>query len=192
MVSLVRPALSFLRIQNNDNGGIILLAPSHPWRQQTCFVVTVVTIICANRSSSVTNNKRTRGEGANSSCTLFARFPLLMANCVIFVVVREPPYLWRQRRRLAAALLIAIHHSMARALVNGERIGEGRAGLVSWYNTQSVEKTQTIYRPGWRLGKEDKGEGEEEVNFWLPSFGAAAMAFILEVTQQSTHGGAEI
>ena len=78
--------------------------------------------------------------------------------------------------------------------MNGERIGGGGAGLVSQYNNEPVEATQTIYRPGWRSGKEEgeKKKEKEKSDFSFPSFDTATMAFGLEVTQQSIRGGAAI
>ena len=166
-----------------------MLAPPRPWWRRRCFATATLIAIALNGSRPALNCARMGGKGAGWVCTPFAPRQTRFAQTI---AVLAPLCPWRGRGHLAAALLITICHNGSRPAVNGKRIGGGNSGLVLRYNNQLVEKTQTIYRPGWRLGKEDKGEGEEEVNFWLPSFGAAAMAFILEVTQQSTHGGAEI
>ena len=60
MVSLLHPPLSFLQIQNKDNGGIALLALPRPWLLQKCFAATAAIAICSNGSRPAMNGKRTR------------------------------------------------------------------------------------------------------------------------------------
>ena len=79
MVLLWHPPLSL--IQNKDNGSIVLLVPPRPWQRRKCFAVVAVNSISSNGPTPVANDKRTRGEGADSSYMPFA--PLLMMNCVI-------------------------------------------------------------------------------------------------------------
>ena len=81
MVLLLHPPLLFLKTQNKDSDGIVLLAPPRPWRQRKRFATTVATAIRSNGSRPVVNGKRTSRERACSSCTPFAA--LLTTNCVI-------------------------------------------------------------------------------------------------------------
>ena len=64
--------------------------------------------------------------------------------------------------RFAASALIAIRRSGSRPVVNGEnRWRRGRFGVLTQQSTCGGVPTRTIYRLGWRWGKEEDEEEEK-------------------------------
>ena len=136
--------MPFLQIHNNDNGSVVVLALPRPSRRRRCFAAATLIAIVLNGSRLAINCARMGGEGAG---WVYTPFPQRQTRSAQTIAVLAPSRPWRRGGHLAAALRITICHNRSRPIVNGERIGGGRPGLVSRYNNQPVERTQTIYVP---------------------------------------------
>ena len=66
--------MPFSQIYNNDNGSVVVLAPSRPWQKRGRFAVAKPIAIALNGSRPAVNVARMGGEGTGWVYTPFATF----------------------------------------------------------------------------------------------------------------------